>query len=170
MLLARRQTGSIRHWVRKPPFMDAAELECFVPSTVEKQHLLYGGQRRSESTWTDARCSNTAQTRLGHERFCFRAAQPRNHACQPTSHSISMRAGISFNLPTNNTTTFLLSISIPDEKLALPSPPHTHTHTTLYLSSLTRPLLFAATRATVSADQRTELSISSKYPDTFLCL
>lgn len=32
MLLARRQTGSIRSWVRKPPFMDAAELECFVPS------------------------------------------------------------------------------------------------------------------------------------------
>lgn len=98
-----------------------------------------------------------------------------NHATtqpsQPTSLSISMRAGISFNLSTNTTTFLFCQYRYPmREAQASFLHTRTRTHTTFYLSSITRPLLFAATRATVSADQRTKLSISSKYPDTFLCL
>lgn len=94
-----------------------------------------------------------------------------NHATIPAYHSISMRAGISFNLPTNTTTFLFCQYRYPmREAQASFLHTRTRTHTTFYLSSITRPLLFAATRATVSADQRTKLSISSKYPDTFLCL
>lgn len=93
-----------------------------------------------------------------------------NHATIPAYHSISMRAGISFNLPTNTTTFLFCQYRYPmREAQASFLRTRTRTHNFLSLFYYTAPSLcgYQGHSLRRSAYKAVDLL---KYPDTFLCL